>query len=104
MEGLRLVDEGYGGKGLTREAIERARNLARGGTISLLQRGAGGRVVKSSAQFMNAWFSRHKVDRRPGWKAQRTPGYVAWQIWGGDAARRWVRDIMRTFAKRPKKT
>lgn len=75
----------------------------RGGSIALMQRDVGGRLVKSSAQFMNAWFSRHKVDRRPGWKALRTPGYVAWQIWGGDPARRWVRDIMRTFGKRPKK-
>ena len=23
-----------------------------------------------------------------------TPGWVAWQIWGGDAAKRWVDRIM----------
>ena len=97
-DGLRLVREGYGGKGLTDEALHRARKLARGDTITLWQTRPDGSTNKSSAQFMHAWFARHKVDKRPGWKENATPGWVAWQIWGGDPAKRWVDEIMRKYA------
>lgn len=93
-DGLRLVAEGYGGKGLTDEALDRARKLARGVPISHFQTRPDGSTNKSSAQFMHAWFARHKVDKRPGWQERATPGWVAWQIWGGDAAKRWVDRIM----------
>ena len=93
-DGLRLVAEGYGGKGLTEEALDRARKLARGVPISHFQTRSDGSTNKSSAQFMHAWFARHKVDKRPGWKERATPGWVAWQIWGGDAAKKWVDRIM----------
>lgn len=96
-EGLALVHEGYGGRGLTREAIARAKNLARGGSITLTSRSMRGKTVKASAQFMAAWFSRHKVDKRPGWRARKTPGWVAWQIWGGDAGRHWVTQLLRRY-------
>lgn len=89
-DGLRLVDEGYGGKGLTDEALDRARKLARGTPIWLYQTRSDGSTNKSSVQFMHAWFARHKVDKRPGWKERATPGWVAWQIWGGDPAKKWV--------------
>lgn len=89
-DGLRLVAEGYGGKGLTDEAIDRARKLARGVPIVHYQSRADGSTNKSSAQFMHAWFARHKVDKRPRWEERTTPGWVAWQIWGGDAAKKWV--------------
>lgn len=92
-DGLRLVDEGYGGKGLTDEALDRARKLARGVPISLYQSRLDGSTNKSSAQFMHAWFARHKVDKRPGWRERKTPGWVAWQIWGGDPAKKWVDNI-----------
>jgi hypothetical protein len=40
---------------------------------------------------MSAWFARHATDRQAGWDkaGEETPGYVAWQLWGGDAARDW---------------
>ncbi len=93
-DGLRLVAEGYGGKGLTDEALDRARKLARGVPIAHFQTRPDGSTNKSSAQFMHAWFARHKVDKRPRWQERATPGWVAWQIWGGDAAKRWVDRIM----------
>lgn len=83
-EGLRLVGEGYAGRGLTDGAKSRARSLARGVPIDL-----------ERARMMRAWFARHAVDARPGWRERRTPGWVAWQIWGGTAARHWVEAIVR---------
>ncbi len=82
--GLQLVAEGYGGRGLTSGAILRARSLARGASIDL-----------KKARMMRAWFARHASDYRPGWKERKTPGWVAWQIWGGYAAWRWVEGIVR---------
>jgi hypothetical protein len=40
---------------------------------------------------MRAWFARHKVDRRPGWDkaGEETPGFVAWELWGGNAGQEW---------------
>ena len=96
-DGLRLVQEGYGGKGLTEEAINRARKLSRGVPISLRQTRSDGSTNKSSAQFMHAWVARHKVDKRPGWREDKTPGWVAWQIWGGDPAKKWVDQIWKKY-------
>lgn len=78
-EGLALHAQGFGGKGLTQGALARARHLAHGSAIDL-----------STARMMRGWFRRHVYDARPGWKARKTPGWVAWQIWGGTAGWRWV--------------
>lgn len=83
-EGLELHRTGYGGRGLTPGAIHRARLLAKGAPIS-----------EQTAVMMRAWFARHAVDRRPRWAERKTPGFVAWQLWGGDAARAWVQAILR---------
>lgn len=83
-DGLRLFAEGHGGRGLTQGALDRAVDLAHGRSLDL-----------SLVRMMRAWFARHAVDARPGWQARRTPGWVAWQLWGGDAGRRWVEGIMR---------
>lgn len=39
-----------------------------------------------------SYFQRHDVDHRPDWDDPEhpTPGYVAWQLWGGDAGRTWI--------------
>lgn len=41
---------------------------------------------------MHSFFSRHAVDRKPDWgkAGKETPGYVAWQLWGGDAGKAWA--------------
>ena len=71
----------------------RGRQLARGGYISF-----------EDAMTMRAWFARHRRTSRPNyarWKAA-TPeqrkkagkggwkGAVAWLLWGGDPAYRWI--------------
>lgn len=81
-DGLHLVHEGFAGRGLTQGAYRRALQLAHGVPINAAR-----------ARMMRAWFARHTVDKRPRWAQRKTPGWVAWQLWGGDAARRWVEGI-----------
>lgn len=78
-DGLRLVAAGYAGRGLTTGAVMRARVLARGGPVS-----------RETVRKMRNWFRRHHVDRRPNWAGIKTPGWVAWQLWGGSAGWRWT--------------
>jgi hypothetical protein len=47
---------------------------------------------------MVSYFARHEVDKRaPGWRnaKRRSPGYVAWQLWGGEPGRRWAQTVKR---------
>lgn len=39
-----------------------------------------------------SYFARHAVDRREGWDDPEKPtaGFIAWQLWGGDAGRDWI--------------
>ena len=40
--------------------------------------------------------ARHAVDKRGrDWsnKAKPSAGYIAWQLWGGDAGRDWINDL-----------
>ena len=79
-KGLDLYEAGRGGDGLVRATIADARIMASKGALS-----------ETKVRKMPAWFARHAVDKKPGWDkaGEETPGYVAWQLWGGDAARDW---------------
>ena len=81
-EGLRQRGE-HGGKGLREETVAWAERLA-----------AGRKVTEEKARKMRAWFRRHKVDYKKGWDDPPTPGFVAWQLWGGDAGRDWVEALV----------
>ncbi len=76
--GLELKDE-YGGDGLTPAAVSWARKIANGEAVS-----------PEKLSKMNAYFARHKVDKKKNWDSPPTPGYVAWLLWGGDAGRAWA--------------
>ena len=80
MDGLKLYSDGYGGRGLMPETIAWAGRIARGEPIS-----------EEKLRKMSPWFARHAVDIKPGSKANKTPGWVAWQLWGGYAGRRWAK-------------
>jgi len=71
--GLALVKAGRGGKGLKRATIDAARRGLESG------KWPPEKWIKAAA-----WLARHKVDRRPGWKAKgkETPGFTAWCLWG----------------------
>jgi hypothetical protein len=95
-EGVRLAREGYGGRGLRDETVDEARAIGHG-------RGA---VAPEKIRRMVGWFRRHYVDKRPGWDVRRTPGWVAWQAWGGDAGWTWAEraraELVRRGARAPR--
>lgn len=72
------------------------------------QLAAAGSVDESTIRTMKAWFARHNVTSKPGydkWKKDGSPvalkkadrnkrrGAVAYLLWGGDSARKWVDKI-----------
>jgi HK97 family phage prohead protease len=78
--GLKLHEEGRSGDGLKPETVSRAKRIA-----------AREELTPEHVREMRAWFARHKIDRRPGWDkaGEETPGFVAHELWGGDAAVSW---------------
>ena len=79
--GLDLVGKGKAGGGFEPATAQRARKIA-----------AGQPLTRDHVMRMHSFFSRHAVDRKPDWGAagRETPGYVAWQAWGGDAGASWA--------------
>jgi uncharacterized protein len=79
--GLRLHEEGKSGDGLKPETVARGRKIAARESLS-----------DDHVREMNAWFARHEsASKSPGWNTpgDEKPGWVAWQLWGGNAARAW---------------
>jgi hypothetical protein len=78
--GLDLVAKGKAGGGFESATAARARKIA-----------AGKPLTRDHVMRMHSFFSRHAVDRKPDWgvSGKETPGYVAHQAWGGDAAASW---------------
>ena len=49
---------------------------------------------------MYSYFARHAVDRRAkawGHPTKPSTGYIAWMLWGGDAARDWINGLRATL-------
>lgn len=82
-EGVALERTGFGGRGLHPKTIDEAREIGWG----------VGPVPFDKVRRMTGWFRRHRVDRRPRWRERLTPGWVAWQLWGGDAGWRWAERV-----------
>jgi HK97 family phage prohead protease len=80
-EGLRLHEEGKSGDGLKPETVARAKRIS-----------ARESLTEDHVIEMAAWFKRHATaSKSPGWDkaGEEKPGYVAWQLWGGDAGASW---------------
>lgn len=79
--GLDLAANGKGGGGLEPATKSRAKKIASKAELSM------GHVKR-----MASFFARHSVDRKSDWgkAGSETPGYVAWQLWGGDAGKAWA--------------
>lgn len=77
--GLKYLEEGFGGDGLTDGTKREAREMA------------AGRISENKVRKMAAWFARHKVDGQapknsnPSDPQYPGAGLVAWLLWGGDS-------------------
>ena len=77
--GLKYLQEGYGGEGLTDATKREAREMA------------AGRISENKVRKMAPWFARHKVDGQapknsnPSDPQYPGAGLVAWLLWGGDS-------------------
>ena len=79
--GLKLHEEGKSGDGLKPETVARANRLAKREEMN-----------EDWVREMRAWFARHdEASKSPGWDkpGEEKPGYVAWLLWGGNAAMNW---------------
>ena len=79
--GLKLHEEGKSGDGLKPETVARANRLAKREEMN-----------EDWVREMNAWFARHEsASKSAGWDTpgEEKPGYVAWLLWGGNAAKNW---------------
>lgn len=87
--GLELRDK-YN-RGGTEVGVARARDLSNGASLSL-----------DTIKRMNSYFARHEVDKQgEGW-GKDSAGYIAWLLWGGDAAWSWVKGILKDQEKKDK--
>jgi len=71
-------------RGGTEVGVARARDLSNGKGIPM-----------ATIKRMNSYFARHAVDLKAKGARQGQAGYpsagrVAWDLWGGDAGRRWA--------------
>lgn len=77
--GLKYLEEGFGGDGLTDGTKREAREMA------------AGRITENKVRKMAPWFARHKVDGQapknsdPSHAEYPGAGLVAWLLWGGDS-------------------
>ena len=77
--GLKYLQEGFGGDGLTDATKREAREMA------------AGRISENKVRKMAPWFARHKVDGQapqnsdPSDSQYPGAGLVAWLLWGGDS-------------------
>jgi len=81
------------GRGGTAIGVARARDLSNGRSVSI-----------KTLKRMKAYFDRHAVDSYAmGWfqgeKGFPTAGRIAWQLWGGDAGRRWAESKLKQLEK-----
>jgi hypothetical protein len=96
--GLKYLEEGFGGDGLTDATKREARDMA------------AGRISDNKVRKMAPWFARHKVDGQapknsdPSHAEYPGAGLVAWLLWGGDSnfsdrAQNWAQRRMSKHAK-----
>lgn len=84
---LAWIADGKAGSGFTATGRARAAQLARGGSVS-----------RDVAAKMKSYFARHEVDKKgkgfnSGDEGYPSPGRVAWDAWGGDAAASWTKTL-----------
>jgi hypothetical protein len=68
--------------------------VARAGDLA-----GGGGISYETIKRMLAFFSRHEKNKAGG---EDDAGYIAWQLWGGDAGRSWASRIIKMVESRKK--
>ena len=84
--GLSSKEAGKQGIG---SGVVRASNLANGKKVS-----------EATLRRMVAFFSRHEKNKSGG---EDDAGYIAWQLWGGDAGRSWAKRTLKMLETRKAK-
>ena len=84
---VKWIEENKQGRNFTEVGDHRAHQLAEGQELS-----------DEDVKKMKAYFARHEVDKdaegfKRGSEGFPSPGRVAWDAWGGDEGRRWVKGI-----------
>lgn len=59
----------------------------------------GQKVSEATLRRMVAFFSRHEKNKSGG---EDDAGYIAWQLWGGDAGRAWANRTLKMLENRSK--
>ena len=60
----------------------------------------GDKVSYETIKRMAAFFSRHEKNKSGG---EDDAGYIAWQLWGGDAGRSWANRVIKMLESRKPK-
>lgn len=78
----------------------------RGGThvgLTIAQRLVeGDEFSEEEILHMYSYFARHEVDKKAkGFDNLNNPskGYIAWQLWGGEPGKRWVKEIRNSLKR-----
>ena len=84
---LRWIEEGKAGSGFTSVGRRRASQLASGASLT-----------RNTVARMKSYLARHQVDKKAtgfnaGEEGFPTPGRVAYDAWGGDAAWAWTKRL-----------
>ena len=99
-KGLELREE-FGRGGLS---IQQASEQGIGSGVARARDLVKGKVSFDTIKRMKSYFARHAIDSqakgsdsRGYWGQESNPsaGYVAWLLWGGNPAKRWVNAILK---------
>ena len=64
-----------------------------------------GAIDREQMELMRAWFARHGASpkEKEARKDKTSKAFIAWQLWGGSPARRFVEGMLRELEKKDKK-
>jgi len=96
------LDVPEGAREAARRGLAWRREYGRGGTEVGVARArdlSAGRVSRETVGRMVSYFARHEMDRQasgwsPGEDGYPSAGRIAWDLWGGDAGRRWAESVI----------
>lgn len=88
----------YGKGGLTTQ--EAGKQGIGSGVARASDLAAGSAISYETIKRMSAFFSRHEKNKSGG---ENDAGFIAWQLWGGNAGRAWANRIIKMVENRQSK-